>query len=372
VTFLAVRGGLDWWRSVRGLLVMAALVASVISSDPHAASPVLIGSLVLVVAGWSIWALGPGDRWWARLCGVLLVGGGGVMLAVLHPYGAALAFPAVACANAASRWPPRWAIALTAVLAVGFVTGSAAAGRSGWYLLIGPAVFLIALMGSLVRRQNLLLAQESQLIRGEQAHSEALAERARIAREIHDLLAHSLAALTVQLETADALLEGGRTEQARQSVARAGQLAREGLTETRRAIGALRGDTLPLPELLDALAGGYRTDLGAPARVQVTGQPRVLTADTSLALYRTAQEAMTNIRKHAPGAPVTVSLDYRPDTATLAVCNGAAPAGIQRPLAGTGGGYGLTGLRERAELAGGRFTAGPVDGGWRVDVRIPT
>jgi signal transduction histidine kinase len=241
----------------------------------------------------------------------------------------------------------------------------------GWWILAGPGAFIIALMAGLIRRQNEALAEETRLAHEEQTRSAALGERARIAREIHDVLAHSLAALTVQLETADALLEGGRAEQARGSVLRAGQLAREGLAETRRAIGALRGETMPLPELLDALAAGYRTDFGVPAVVRVEGLPCELGADTSLALYRSAQEAMTNVRKHAPGAPVRVDLRYVPDGVSLRVANGAPPVGASRPLAGAGGGYGLTGLRERAQLGGGAFDAGPAGEGYRVDVRIP-
>jgi signal transduction histidine kinase len=93
--------------------------------------------------------------------------------------------------------------------------------------------------------------------------------------------------------------------------------------------------------------------------------------DLALAVYRTAQEAMTNVRKHAPGAPVALTLRYGTGDVELAVASGAPP-GTERPLAGSGGGYGLTGLRERAELAGGEFTAGPDGDGWRVDVRIPT
>jgi signal transduction histidine kinase len=112
-------------------------------------------------------------------------------------------------------------------------------------------------------------------------------------------------------------------------------------------------------------------DTGAPATVDITGERGELPADVTLTLYRTAQEAITNVRKHAPGASVDVSLAYQPEMVTLTIANGASPHG-ERPLADAGGGYGLTGLRERAELAGGTFTAGPDGHGWRVDVRIPS
>ena len=128
---------------------------------------------------------------------------------------------------------------------------------------------------------------------------------------------------------------------------------------------------MPLPDLVATLTTAYEMDTGAPATVDITGERDELRADVTLTLYRTAQEAITNVRKHAPGAPVDVSLAYQPDVVTLTVANGAGPDG-ERPLADAGGGYGLTGLRERAELAGGTFRAGPDGDGWRVDVRIPS
>jgi signal transduction histidine kinase len=225
--------------------------------------------------------------------------------------------------------------------------------------------------------QTLLLLAETQLAREQQARAAALAERGRIAREIHDVLAHTLAALSVQLETTDALLEGGRAERARATLGRARHLAREGLTETRRAIGALRGAALPLPDLIGELIEGYTADTGATATSTVEGTARELAPDVALAVYRTAQEALTNVRKHAPGAGVRLLLCYEPDELRMEVENFGQPDPSLRPTGmPTTHGYGLTGLRERAELAGGRFEAGPLAGGpdeprWRVAVRIP-
>ena len=90
-----------------------------------------------------------------------------------------------------------------------------------------------------------------------------------------------------------------------------------------------------------------------------------------MAVYRTAQEALTNARKHAPGQPVTLRLGYRPDQVTLGIVNPIPPEHAERPLADTGGGFGLVGLRERAALAGGTFEAGPDTGNWQVTLRIP-
>ncbi|MFL6076656.1 MAG: sensor histidine kinase [Mycobacteriales bacterium] len=217
-------------------------------------------------------------------------------------------------------------------------------------------------------RAELLLA-EAQVALEEKARAAALAERARIAREIHDVLAHSLSALAVHLEGARLALRraGDEPALAVSQVERARRLAREGLEETRRAVEALRGDPLPLPDLLTALAELYRADHGAPAVVTVHGTPRPLAPDVALAGYRVAQEAVTNVGRHAPGAPVTIRLAYGEGELCLEVRNGP---GREEPLAG-GTGYGLTGMRERAALLGGRLDAGPEEGGWRVLLALP-
>jgi signal transduction histidine kinase len=182
------------------------------------------------------------------------------------------------------------------------------------------------------------------------------------------VLAHSLSALSVQLETASALLERERPVEAAAIVDRAGRLARDGLTETRRAVGALRGDPLPLPELVAELAAGYRTDLDAEATVTVRGEPGAVTPETGLALYRSAQEALANVRKHAPGSDVGIVLEYAAAEVRMTVAN----HGTHGPkITGLSAGYGLTGLRERAELAGGSMVARPDGDGWLVDVRMP-
>ena len=397
VTDDRIPGWVGWRRDLRSLIFLVAVVVSMVSIRPSlgALGLVLLG---VAVAGWLSTLAAPTLRGMVRrelamdgpagspgrraalaplaaegrieLLAVLALGLAGLWLSALQPAGPAIGLGAAACLMAGARLRSPVSSVVAGGLALGWIAVHLYTHQGPGWIFGGAGLFLVTLMAGLIRRQNASLAAETQLTREEQARSATLAERARIAREIHDVLAHSLAALTVQLETADALLEGGRAEQARQSVVRAGHLAREGLAETRRAISALRGETLPLPELLAGLAGEYRVDLGAPATVHVDGEPVQVNPDTGLAVYRTAQEAMTNVRKHAPGAPVELTLRYGPDSVELAVANGAAPPS-DRPLADSGGGYGLTGLRERAELAGGGFTAGPDGDGWRVDVRIP-
>jgi signal transduction histidine kinase len=122
-------------------------------------------------------------------------------------------------------------------------------------------------------------------------------------------------------------------------------MARGGLAETRQALSALRGELTPLEDFLSGLVGTV-----GGAEITITGERRALPAEASQAVRRAAQEALTNVRKHAPGAKVRVRLDYRPDEVTLDVRDSGGSPG---ELTGTGAGYGLLGMRERAELLGG-------------------
>ncbi|MEH0575147.1 MULTISPECIES: histidine kinase [Streptomyces] len=208
-----------------------------------------------------------------------------------------------------------------------------------------------------------LLAQE-RAARAAEAESAALAERARIAREIHDVLAHSLSAQLVHLEAARLLIErGADREQVLDRVVAARGMARDGLEETRQSLSALRGDLTPLENFLTDLV---RASHGA--EVTVEGERRHLPAEASQAVRRVAQEALTNVRKHAPGAKVRVRLEYGPHEVTLDVRDSGGSPG---ELAQAGGGYGLLGMRERAELLGGSLAAGPDEEGFVVTLKVP-
>ena len=155
-------------------------------------------------------------------------------------------------------------------------------------------------------------------------------------------------------------------------MAGAGGTTREGLAAARRAVLALRDDAAPLPDQLSSLAGQYRVADEEAVDFTVTGEPRPLSEQASQVAYRTAQEGLTNARKHAPGQPVALSLGFEAAQVTVSVVNPLPPAGQAGPLAATGAGAGLTGLRERAALAGGMLEAGPAAGTWRVSLRIPS
>jgi signal transduction histidine kinase len=150
----------------------------------------------------------------------------------------------------------------------------------------------------------------------------------------------------------------------------------DGLSEARQAVTALRGEHLPVPVTLPTLIAQHNgTDTGH-AHLTVTGQSVPLPPQARLAVYRTAQEALSNVRKHAPGATVDVRLDWCRDQVALVVEDGGprpdlADPSISATLHAAGSGYGLTGMAERAQLAGGSLTAEPTASGFRVRLTLP-
>ncbi|MCC3771739.1 sensor histidine kinase [Streptomyces sp. UNOC14_S4] len=212
-----------------------------------------------------------------------------------------------------------------------------------------------------------LLAQERAARRAE-AESAALTERARIAREIHDVLAHSLSAQMVHLEAARLLIERGEDRQRiLERVVAARSMAREGLAETRQALSALRGEMSRVEEFLRESAASEG------ARLEVAGEPRDLPAEAGLAVRRVAQEALTNVRKHAPGARVEMRFTYLEREVELWIRDGGGRL-KSGDLGVSGAGYGLLGMRERAELLGGTLEAGPAgpeQEGFVVHLRVP-
>jgi signal transduction histidine kinase len=174
---------------------------------------------------------------------------------------------------------------------------------------------------------------ETRRAREAETHAAALAERARIARDIHDVLAHSLAAVSVNLQAAEGLLasetlpaDNPELSKAVECVERAGTLTREGLVAARRAILALREDAAPLPDQLASLTVQYQAAGDTAINLTVTGEPRPLSEQAIQVAYRTAQEGLTNARKHAPGQPVTLALGFEPGQVTVAIENPLPPA----------------------------------------------
>lgn len=236
---------------------------------------------------------------------------------------------------------------------------------------LGLAGYVLRLDAEARGTAQRLLAQE-RAARAAEAESAALAERARIAREIHDVLAHSLSAQLVHLEAARLMIErepaGEFRDKILERVVAARSMARDGLAETRQALSALRGEMTPVEDFLRTLVDG--TGPGGPAGVEVSGERRALAAEASQAVRRVAQEALTNVRKHAPGATVAMRLEYLPDEVALEVRDFGGGR-VADELAASGSGYGLLGMRERAELLGGTLEAGPDEEGFVVRLRVP-
>ena len=236
------------------------------------------------------------------------------------------------------------------------------------------AFFLLSLFARRLRESNqragLLLAELEQT-RAAQAQAAALAERQRLAREMHDVLAHSLSGLVLNLEGARLLAaQGGADSQVAEAIDRAHRLAKTGLEEARRAIGMLRDDALPGPERLAGLAAEFEAGTGVPCKVAVTGGSKPdLGTDGRLTFYRVTQEALTNIRKHARADRVEIRLAYEPSGTRLTIEDFGSCR--DRPAPADGTGYGLTGMRERAELLGGTLTAKPTGGGFLVELWVP-
>jgi signal transduction histidine kinase len=236
----------------------------------------------------------------------------------------------------------------------------------------------LALMALLVRRSwedqeaAERLTAELHDAREEYAKAAALAERGRIARDLHDVLAQSLSGLAIQLEAARRVARrDGVDEQLSELLDRAGALTRDGLTEARRAVAALRGDALASLDQLPALVERYRGDLRLDASLAISGTVRPLPAAAGEALLRGAQEALTNAARYARGSAVRVELDYQESMTVLSVrdtraADGDAPAGVI-----TGSGLGLRGMAERLAQAGGRMQAGPAEDGWLVRMEVP-
>lgn len=282
----------------------------------------------------------------------------------------------------------------------------------------GAAVFF--LFGLLLRREDEArrriagLLEQLRASREAELAATAVAERTRLAREMHDILAHTLSGLAMQLEGLITTRPDLDESELDQRLRLARNLARQGLGEARQVVAALRGAPTPGPDRIPELVAEHEALSGTCCAVRVTGQPRPLTADAGLATYRTAQEALSNIRKHDPTAEVRLDLDWGQDRLSLTIDStsrqpltptptnphaaqpvtgsprrqtAVSPGGCpdvpapatfpsvpqQRTPAPAAPGFGLQGLRERATLLRGTFTAAakPNRTGFIVRLEVP-
>jgi signal transduction histidine kinase len=321
---------------------LVVLVVAVITnaSDVAAALPLLAVS----AGAWVAWSTA--SRPAVVLGAIVALGAAGAVLSVWTPV--ALGFVAMAGIAAGSALEVRRAAAVTIVGPAALVIAFTVAGWSTPRVVGGTAAALAGLVGGTARRQ----ARE---------HEAELA-RTHLARELHDVLAHTLAALAVQLEAAEAVLDAHDERKLRELLQRSRSLVTSGIEETAQAIRALRDEPVPIADRLAGLVAGE------PIPLRVEGTPRPLPADAGLALYRAAQEALTNVRKHAPGASAEVSLIFGDRVTTLRVENGSTPSPPDRV---PGSGLGLQGMRERLELAGGRLDVADTGRGFVVEAKVP-
>jgi len=374
-----------------GLVFIAVVVTA--SAQTHPA-PGLHGTglaVTLLLAAYAATVMTAISVSWARrgmaaqIVVAALIGGYSVALAILQPHGPVELAPSMGVWIAAVRLPP-----VAAAVTTGAITAALAlaVGLTQAAQAILPAVLLcllLAVTGQFIRRgregqdrTELLLAQLQDAREGEAAAA-ALAERSRIAGELHDVLAHSLSALAIQLQGARKLAGREAVSVAlRATIERSAELAKAGLADARQAVGALRGDRLPSLDQLADLVEDFRRDTGSDATLRIDGTSRPLPAEASLALFRGAQEALTNITRYAPGAATAVTVSYQPGRTVLTVEDhlpgaGASPAAEPRAdlLADVGGGHGLAAMRERTQRAGGTARSGPTADGWLVELEVP-
>jgi signal transduction histidine kinase len=300
-------------------------------------------------------------------------------LALGYPYGPVLFAPLVAVLGAlrAGYRGPVWALVgagYALLVGVGYLPG-VPARRPGLLDSLGmlAVIVVVLLLGEAARVQSRYLAElartraEQARVRAEQQRRQSSEERLRIARELHDVLGHHLSLINVQAGVGLHLMDG-QPEQARTALLAIKQASAEALREVRSVLGVLRVEDeqaprTPAPSLanLDALVA----DAGAVAVVD--GQPIKLPAELDRAAYRIAQEALTNVRRHAgPGAQAQVTIGYAADALTVRVHDdgsGGEPSGD---------GNGIAGMRARAAALGGTLAAGPApDGGFLVEARLP-
>jgi signal transduction histidine kinase len=323
----------------------------------------------------------PAHGYGAQAAVIWAMGAAGVALAALQPRGTTSLAAGTAVWMAVARLPLSLGVGLGAAITVALDVATALAGASSAAVL--ATTLLCALLGLIAhflkrardsQDETELLFAQLEDARDDQARAAATAERNRIASELHDVLAHSLSGAAIQLQGARMLAEREQAPpQIRVALDRASELVKDGLASARQAVGALRGEELPSVAQLGSLVESFKDDMKVDATLTIVGNARNLPADATLALYRGAQEALTNVARYAPGASTTVVLRYAADRTILTVEDRLSTS-VPRAgdgLIGVGGGRGLAGMRERLERAGGSMQAGPTDEGWRVKLEVP-
>ncbi|MFH9238814.1 histidine kinase [Streptomyces anulatus] len=243
-------------------------------------------------------------------------------------------------------------------------------------VLVTALALGIALRSLRLARKDLVV--QAELTAEERARRTLLEERGRIARELHDVVAHHMSVISIQAQVAPHLVEHP-TEELRENLTGIRENALEALAELRRVLGVLRSEDAPAQsarhapqpglDRLDELVATVRS-AGLAVTVSTTGAPRPLSPGVELSAYRIVQEALSNVMRHAPGASAGVAIGHRPSGVTVRVVN-SPPDRQAGPSPGVR--HGLLGMRERTAMLGGELATGPTpDGGWEVTAILPT
>jgi len=318
----------------------------------------------------------------AVMVAVLALAVEGLLLSPTSTLGALIA--GLVLTYSAARYVPASQLPIAAVAIAGGVGVHRAATPGSGPLDVAFDVFFLAAAWGMGRVLDRRQAQADQLRRerdslagvADQRADEAVAEeRARIARELHDVVAHSLSIIAVQAAAAEQVV-GADTTRARQAVAAVRDVSQQALVEMRRLVGLMRSAAADQPDhvaapqpRLDQVGTlvGQLCEAGLPVSLQLSGEVRPLPHGVELCAYRVVQEALTNVLKHAGRVQTTVTIDYGPDQLRLRVEDaGAGPR--MEPVVG----HGLVGMRERVALYGGRLAHGQgVAGGFVVEAHLP-
>jgi signal transduction histidine kinase len=377
---LGVRRAPGWVDAVLGALAGLLAVTVLLSADLGSIDPGLHAASPIAVVVTAVGAAGIGLRRRLPLLGLALVAVAAVVVSGRSQFTGLLPYlTMVALYSVAANGTRREAVGGLVLVVLSFIAlhGAGVPDLAVVDVVTSAAVCVAAVaVGDAVRQrrahqQDLVAAAES---RAEVAAQGAVVEeRLRIARELHDVVAHSMSLIAVQAGVGAHLLyrDPGAAERALEVIA---DTSRYALSQTRSVFGLLRGDdaqpSLPGLVSLAAMVDAVR-QAGMVVDVRVEGTRREVPATVDLAAYRVIQEALTNALKHAPDRPVTVGITYAP--AALRVDVGDAAGGGGAVEAKPADGFGLIGLRERTRAVGGTLTAGPTaGGGFRVVADLPT
>jgi signal transduction histidine kinase len=371
-----------------GLIWIGVVSFVLYRTDSHSA--LLLQAIAYVVAwlgmlGWLLLDYSPqaaryGSRGYPVILGVIAAATGAAAISGYDGGMALLIFALVAAMIAGSDCDlvPAIGVTTAGILATeisGLVFGANYPTLFGFPVVIASGLLIGRNRGifRIQAEQSAALLAQRERLEAEQRRADLLDERARIAREIHDVLAHSIGALGIQIQAARSVLtDYGDVGKAVELLTAAQRMASEGLTETRRAVHALRSDTLPLADELAKVTSTYAERYHVTVSLDTDGDPRPVPPDATVALLRVAQEALVNAAKHGAGKPVTVGLDYGPAEVSLTVSNEVdALARRTVELSTANAGYGLTGMRERLRILNGTLDAGQVGTCWTVRAQVP-